>query len=512
MAFLRQMLGPHRGGPKIPKISFILWKRLADDTAMSQYAYDLVVIGSGPSGQKAAIQARKLGKRTIVVDANRQIGGNCLHDGTIPSKSFREAIMHLSGWRERSHYGQAYTVKQNIEFSDLTDRTTGIETEIEQTIRSQLLRNKVEILHGMASLIDAHTVQVTAGDTARMLSTDKIIIAVGTRPWRPNTFQFDNGIILDSNDILRMEQIPKTLTVVGGGVIGCEYGSMFAALGVKVTIVEQRNSILGFLDSELIDSLVYNLRQQKACIITGDKVIHCCASPDGRAVTYLESGRRVVSDQLLVSAGRVGNIEGLGLEPLGIETDARGNIRVNKCFQTTCDNVYAVGDVIGSPALASTGMEQGRRAACHAFGLHDNAMNIPLPFGIYAIPEIASVGATEAELRATKTPYEYGIARFSELERGRIIGDNVGLLKLLFHRSSLQLLGVHIIGEAATELIHVGQTVIGFQGGIDYFVNAVFNYPTLAQAYKTAALDGWNKILATEGLPDEIPLIDAELH
>lgn len=480
--------------------------------SMSNYAYDMVIIGSGPSGQKAAIQASKLGKRTIVIDANKEVGGNCLHDGTIPSKSFREAIMHLSGYRERSHYGQAYTVKQNIEFRDLTDRTDGIETEIEQTIRSQLLRNKVEILHGRASIVDAHTVRVSSGDTDRMLITDKIIIAVGTRPWRPSTFEFDNGIILDSNDILRMTCIPKTLTVVGGGVIGCEYGSMFAALGVKVSIVEQRGSILGFLDGELIESLVYNLRQQKTSVITGDKVVHCCASPDGRAVTYLESGRRLVSEKLLVSAGRVGNTEGLGLETVGITADARGTIKVNNYFQTSVENIYAVGDVIGAPALASTGMEQGRRAACHAFGLTDSAMSIPLPFGIYAIPEIACVGATEAELRATKTPYEYGIARFSELERGRIIGDNVGLLKILFHRSTLQLLGVHIIGEGATELIHIGQTVLGFQGGIDYFVNAVFNYPTLSQAYKTAALDGWNKVLATEGLPDEVPFKDVELH
>lgn len=476
------------------------------------YAYDLVVIGSGPSGQKAAIQARKLGKRVAVVDPNPSIGGNCLHDGTIPSKSFREAIMHLSGYRERSHYGAAYTVKQNIEMIDLTDRSHGIEVEIEQTIRSQLLRNKAEIILGRASLVDAHTVKVSCEDTERMLTTDKVIIAVGTRPWRPGSFEFGNGIIMDSDDVLRMTQIPKSLTVVGGGVIGCEYGSMFAALGVKVTIVEQRNSILGFLDAELIESLVYNLRQQKTCIITGDKVTHCCSSPDGRAVTYLESGRRIVSERLLVSAGRVGNVEGLGLDSVGIESDSRGLIKVNKYFQTVQPNIYAVGDVVGSPALASTGMEQGRRAACHAFGLQDSSMQIPLPFGIYSIPEIAMVGATEAELRATKTPYEYGIARFSELERGKIIGDNVGVLKLLFHRQTLQLLGVHIIGEGATELVHIGQTVLGFGGCIDYFVNAVFNYPTLSQAYKTAALDGWNKIVATEGLPDEVPAKELDLH
>ena len=475
-------------------------------------SFDLVVIGSGPSGQKAAIQARKLGKRVAIVDADHKMGGNCLHDGTIPSKSFREAIMHLSGYRERSHYGAAYTVKQNIEMSDLTDRTGDIEVEIEQTIRSQLSRNKAEIVNGLASFIDQNTIKVTTEDTERILIAEKIVIAVGTRPWRPGNFEFGNGVILDSNDILTMDRIPKSLTVVGGGVIGCEYGSMFATLGVKVTIVEQRNSILGFLDSELIDSLVYNLRQQKTCIITGDKVIHCCASPDGRAVTYMESGRRIVSDRLLVSAGRVGNVEELGLDRVGIESDSRGLIKVNKHFQTTQPNIYAVGDVVGSPALASTGMEQGRRAACHAFGMHESGMNIPLPFGIYSIPEIAMVGATEAELRATKTPYEYGIARFGELERGKINGDVTGVLKLLFHRQTLQLLGVHVIGESATELVHIGQTVLGFGGGIDYFVNAVFNFPTLSQSYKTAALDGWNKVVATEDLPDESPASDRELH
>ena len=479
---------------------------------MEHYDYDLVIIGCGPSGQKAAIQALKLGKKVAIIDKHKHVGGNCLRDGTIPSKSFREAIMHLSGYKERKHYGQAYRVKQNIKISDLTDRTGGIEKDIEQTIRSQLLRNQAEILIGPASFRDAHTVVVKTADTERVLYADKIIIATGTRPWRPDTFQFDGNTIVDSDGILRMDRIPKTLTVVGGGVIGCEYGSMFSALGVKVTIVEQRDTILGFVDRELIDSLVYRLRQQKACIITGDKVLSCCVSPDGRAVTYLESGRRIVSEKLLVSAGRSGNVEALALENVGLTPNARGLLQVNKHFQTEIDNIYAVGDVIGFPALASTGMEQGRRAACHAFGLTDAQMDIPLPYGIYSIPEIGMVGYTEAQLRKEKIPYEYGIGRFSELERGKIIGDESGVLKLLFHRATLQLLGVHIIGEGATELVHLGQTVMGFQGGIDYLVNAVFNYPTLSTVYKTAALDGWNKIISTDGLPDEVPFMDFELH
>lgn len=475
-------------------------------------SFDLLVIGSGPGGQKAAIQALKLGKRVAVIDKNPALGGNCLHDGTIPSKSFREAIMHLSGYRERSHYGQAYRVKQNIEMKDLTDRTESINKDIEQTIRSQLLRNKSELITGFASFIDPHTVRVSYENTERIIEGDKIVIATGTSPWRPDSFEFDGKIILDSDDILRMNKIPGSLTVVGGGVIGCEYGSMFSALGVKVSILEQRDSILSFLDKEIVDSLTHTLRQQKTAIITGDKVLKCCISPDGRAVTYLESGRRIVSQVLLVSAGRIGNVSGLNLEAIEVESNARGLISVNAHFQTSQPHIYAVGDVIGVPALASTSMEQGRRAAGHAFHLTEHNFNIPLPYGIFSIPEIGMVGATENDLKSKKIPYEIGIARFNELERGKIIGDRQGVLKLLFHRNTLQLLGVHIIGDGATEMIHIGQTIMGFQGGIDYLVNAAFNYPTLSQVYKTAALDGWNKIVASDGLPDEIPYDDLEIH
>lgn len=477
-----------------------------------KYDYDMVVIGSGPGGQKAAIQGVKLGKKVAIVDSNPLVGGVCLHDGTIPSKSFREAIMHLSGYRERAHYGKAYRVKENVTMLDLTKHSQGIVIELEQTMRHQMTRNKVEVIHGFASLVDSHHVKVKKDNLERVLNTEFIVIATGTRPWHPPGFEFDCDTILDSDSILRMHAIPKSLTVVGGGVIGCEYGSMFAALGIKVTIVEARGSVLGFLDRELIESLTYNLRQQKTTVLINEKVVRCCLAPDGRAVTYLESGKRLVSDKLLVSAGRVGNSEGLNLEAVGIKVEPRGLIKVNEKYQTSVDNIYAVGDVIGSPSLASTSIEQGRRAAGHAFGLRETSLSLALPYGIYSIPEIGMVGKTEHELSEAKVPYETGIARFSEIERGRIIGDNVGLLKILFHRNTLQLLGVHIIGEGATELVHIGQTVMGFQGGIDYLVQAVFNYPTLAQSYKTAALDGMNKIIATQGLPDEAPYMGYELN
>jgi NAD(P) transhydrogenase len=471
------------------------------------HRYDLVVIGSGPGGQKAAIQAAKLRKKVAVVDANPFVGGVCLHDGTIPSKSFREAIIHLSGYKERSHYGRAYRVKHNVEMSDLTHRSSGIVTDCEQTIRSQLLRNSIDIITGFGSIKDPNTIRVVNGNREDILFTDYVVIATGTRPWHPPGFDFDHKVILDSDSVLHMESIPRSLSVVGGGVIGCEYGSMFAALGIKVTILEAREEILNFVDKELVDSFVYKLREQKTQIIVNDKVVRCQRSPDGRAITYLESGKRVVTQALLVSAGRIGNIEGLNLENIGVDHDDRGRIIVNDHFQTSIENIYAVGDVIGYPALASTSQEQGRRASMHAFELSDRGMGIPVPYGIYTIPEISMVGKTEKELSEERIPYEIGIGRFSEVERGKIIGDDSGVLKILFHRGSLQVLGVHIIGEGASELIHIGQTVMGFQGGIDYLAHAVFNYPTLAGSYKIAALDGMNKIIATHGLPDDVPVI-----
>lgn len=472
---------------------------------MQRNEYDLVIIGSGPGGQKAAIQAGKLGKNVLVIDEKGKLGGICLHDGTIPSKSFREAIIHLSGYKERSHYGRAYRVKDQITMEDLTNRTNGIVNSIEQTIRSQLSRNNIEYVLGRASIISPHEVKFSYRNKEQVVTTDKIVIATGTRPFHPKCFDFDGKVILDSDSILHMQKIPKSMSIVGGGVIGCEYGTMFATLGVKVTIVEARSQLLGFVDKELVDTLVYKLREQKALVITDDKVVRCSKSPDGRAVTYLESGKRVVTDVLLVSAGRQGNVLGLGLEELGIEVSDRGIISVNENYQTSVPNIYAVGDVIGSPALAATAIEQGRAAACHAFDLKEHSPKLPIPYGIYTIPEIAMVGKTEAELSKEKIPYEVGIARFSEVERGKIVGEDSGVLKVLFHRGTLQVLGVHVIGDNAAELIHVGQAIMCFEGGIDTLAHMIFNYPTLSQAYKTAALDGLNKVIAAAGLPDEDP-------
>ncbi|MCB0320238.1 MAG: Si-specific NAD(P)(+) transhydrogenase [Bdellovibrionales bacterium] len=468
-----------------------------------EYDYDFLVIGSGPGGQKAAIQAAKLGKRTGIIDYNPFIGGVCLHDGTIPSKSFREAILHLSGYRERAHYGEAYRVKNHVCMKDLTDRCSAITADIEQTVRSQLIRNNVDIIEGFGSFISAHEVRVKNGPREQILSSEYLLISTGTRPRRPSSFEFDGDVILDSDGILHMKRLPKSLCIVGGGVIGCEYGSMFSALGIKVTIVEARDRILGFVDQELIDNLVYTLRSQKATIILNDKVTRTAVSPDGRAVTYLESGKRIVTEKLLISAGRVPNTEKLNLDLLTIERDERGNIKVNENFQTNHSHIYAVGDVIGMPALASTAIEQGRGAACHAFGLPEKANLEFLPYGIFTVPEIGMIGKTERELSEARVPYEIGIARFSEVEKGKILGDTTGVLKLLFHRNTRKVLGIHIIGHSATEHIHIGQMLMSFDGTIDHLVHSVFNFPSLCQAYKTAALDGLNKVISTQNLPEE---------
>lgn len=475
-----------------------------------KYDYDLLVIGSGPGGQKAAIQAAKLGKKAAVIDYNPYVGGVCLHDGTIPSKSFREAILHLSGYHERSHYGKAYRVKERVTMSDLTSRCGGITRDIEQTVRSQLLRNNIDLLEGYGSFIGPHEVKVAKGPKEELYTAEYIVIATGTRPRRPNSFEFGDNVILDSDGILHMEKLPKSLCIVGGGVIGSEYGSMFSALGIKVTIVEARDRILGFVDRELVEALVHQLRSQKAVVITDDKVIKTAVSPDGRAVTYLESGKRIVSEKLLVSAGRIPNVERLQLDVVGIETTDRNNIIVNEHNQTQVPHIYAVGDVIGFPALASTSLEQGRLAACHMFGVRDRSYEAPQTYGIFTVPEIGMVGKTEQELSTAKIPYEFGISRFNEVEKGKIVGDNSGFLKLLFHRNTLQILGVHIIGHEATEHIHVGQMVMGFQGTIDHLAHNIFNYPSLCQAYRTAALDGLNKVIATQDLPDEVPVADEQ--
>ena len=466
------------------------------DTDSKSYDYDMLVIGSGPSGQKAAVQAAKLRKRVAVVEASRVVGGVWSNSGTIPSKSFREAVMYLSGFRERSIYGSAYRVKSRITMSDLTYRIESIVRHENQVIEDQLSRNRIEIFRGFASFVDPHTIRIENDGSSMTKTARFIVVAVGTRPHHPPGFENDGDKILDSDDVLGMKELPRNLVVVGGGIIGVEYASMFAVLGVRVTVIEARKELLSFVDREIVESLQYHLRNLGITLRLGEEVSNVARRADGQVETNLKSGKKVVSESVLISAGRQGATDRMNCESVGLAPDKYGRIKVNEFFQSEIPHIYAVGDVVGFPSLASTGMRQGRTAACHAFSVTDSSTTIPLPYGIYTIPEISLVGETEDSLTAQQVPYESGISRYKEIARGHLIGDELGMLKILFHRETRQLLGVHIIGEGATEIIHVGQAVLYLKGGLDYLLDCVFNNPTLSECYKVAALDGMNKIRA----------------
>lgn len=459
------------------------------------YEYDLLVIGSGPSGQKAAVQAAKLKKKVAIVEMNRDLGGVCTNTGTIPSKSFREAVLYLTGFRERSLYGSAYRVKSRISMEDLTYRISAtVQQEIE-IIDLQLRRNNIDVIYGQARFEDPHSVSIEHTDgTNTVLSAAFIVIAVGTHPYHPPGFDLQHPKVLDSDRILALEEIPTSLTVIGGGIVGCEYASWFALLGIKVTLIEARPALLSFADAEIADALVEHLSLMGMDIELGHGVQTVRERPDGQLETVLDDGKIIVSDSVLVSAGRQGATSGLGLEQVNIVPNAYGRISVNEHFQTSMSHIYAVGDVIGFPALASSGMSQGRAAARHMFGLPDELVTIPLPYGIWTIPEISMVGETEASLQEKGIPYEIGRAQYREIARGMLIGDETGMLKLLFHRSTLEILGIHIIGEGATEILHLGQAVLHLGGTLHYFTAGVFNYPTLGECYRVAALDGFNKV------------------
>lgn len=457
--------------------------------------YDLLVIGCGPAGQRAAVQAAKLGKSVAIIDRLEVVGGNCVNTGTIPSKSFKEAVLYLSGYRQRSIYGSGYRVKSDIEMEDLTFRCNRIMQIEVDIIRDQLRRNRVDVLTGSARFSDANTLEITNYEGKKIKKTAHfIIIAVGAKPYHPPGIDFDGKTVCDSDDILHIPRLPRKMTIVGGGVIGTEYGSMFAALGVHVTIVDTRDRLLGFVDREISENLQFHLRSMGVTLRLTEEVSTCSLRDDGQVVTQLKSGKVLLSDTVLFSAGRRSSTEELGLEKIGVKMGERGLIFVNSEYQTSVPNIYAAGDVIGFPALAATSSAQGRMATISAFGVKESLFEAPLPFGIYAIPEISYVGFNEQELTEQNAPYEVGIARFKEIARGQLIGDDHGLLKLLFHRETEEILGVHIIGESATELIHIGQAVIALKGGLRYLRDTVFNYPTLAECYKVAALDGYNKI------------------
>jgi NAD(P) transhydrogenase len=456
--------------------------------------FDMIVLGSGPAGQRAAIQAAKSGKRVAVVERREVVGGTCINTGTIPSKTMREAVLHLSGYNYQNIYGVNYRVKEKISMADLAFRVQHvIRTEIDVT-QAQLSRNNIEMLFGCGRFLDPHTIRVEGPRGAADYGAGVVIIATGTKPAVSPKVPFNGRNIINSDQVLDMREIPKTLIVVGGGVIGVEYTCMFATLGVRVILVEKRPRLLEFADAEMVEALSYHLRDSRVTLRLNEEVSNVEDMPDSTVVANLESQKKIAGDALLYAVGRQGNVDELNLAAAGLEADARGRIKVDADYRTSQPHIYAVGDVIGFPSLASVSMEQGRIAAAHACNVSVHSNPAMYPYGIYTIPEISFIGKTEEQLTEEDVPYEVGVAYYREIARGQIRGDTTGRLKLAFHRDTHELLGVHIIGEGAAELLHIGQAVMAFHGKVDYFVDTVFNYPTLAECYKAAAFNGLNKL------------------
>ena len=456
--------------------------------------YDLLVIGSGPAGQRAAIQGAKSGKRVALIEKREVIGGACINTGTIPSKTMREAVLHLSGYNYQNVYGVNYRVKEKITMADLAFRVQHvIKTEIDVT-QAQLSRNGIEVITGVASFLDPHHIRVEGSRGHSDFEAGVIIIATGTKPATSLKVPLNNRTIINSDQILLMPDIPKTMIVVGGGVIGVEYTCMFATLGSRIILIEKRPRLLEFADSEMVEALSYRLRDSRVTLRLNEEVESVEATPDGGVVANLQSKKKISGDALLYAVGRQGNVDELNLGAACIEADARGRILVDADYRTKQPHIYAVGDVIGFPSLASVSMEQGRIAAAKAFGLPVHSNPASYPYGIYTIPEISFIGKTEEQLTQEDVPYEVGIAYYREIARGQIMGDTTGRLKLIFHRETKELLGVHIIGDGAAELLHIGQAVFILKGTVEYFVDTVFNYPTLAECYKAAAFNGLNKL------------------
>jgi len=454
--------------------------------------YALIVVGSGPGGQRAAIQAAKFGKRAALIEKLEVIGGTAINTGTIPSKTIREAVLHLSGYQYQSIYGVNYRVKEPITMSDLSFRALNvIKTEID-VIRAQLSRNGIDVVTGTASFLDPHHMQVTSSRGQTEFEADNIVIATGTKPAVSPLVPFNDKTIIN---ILRMPEIPKSMIVVGGGVIGVEYVCMFATLGVRVTLIEKRPRLLEFADAEMVEALCYHLRDRRVTLRLNEEVESVEETPDRLVVANLRSKKKVSGEALLYAVGRQGNVDELNLAGGGLEADARGRITVDENYRTKQPHIFAVGDVIGFPSLGSVSMEQGRIAAARAFGIPTNSNRANYPYGIYTIPEISFIGKTEEQLTDEGVPYEVGMAYFREIARGQIRGDTTGRLKLIFDPTSKKLLGVHIIGEGASELLHIGQAVFALNGTVEYFVDTVFNYPTLAECYKAAAFNGLNKLV-----------------
>ncbi|MFL0691516.1 MAG: Si-specific NAD(P)(+) transhydrogenase [Agrobacterium tumefaciens] len=457
--------------------------------------YDFVVIGSGPAGRRAAIQAAKLEKKVLVIEKGTRVGGVSVHTGTIPSKTLRETALNLTGWRERGFYGRSYRVKQEINADDLRRRLLiTLDHEVE-VLEHQFSRNRVQQMRGTARFIDAHTLEVTKEDgEVLQVQAQSVLLAVGTRPFKPSHIPFDGVSIIDSDEILEIKELPRSMIVIGAGVIGIEYATIFSALDTVVTVVEPRDTMLDFIDKEIVEDFTYQLRDRNMKLIFG-QTVEGVEKVDGKCRVTLKNGRVLTAEMVLFAAGRVGAVDSLNLAAAGLEADNRGRLKVNpETFQTSVPNIYAAGDVVGFPSLASTSMEQGRIAARHAVGAPAHDPPQFFPYGIYAVPEISTCGLTEEEVIQRGIPYETGIAHFRETSRGHIMGLDSGMLKMIFSLKTRRLLGVHIVGEGATELVHIGQAVLNLKGTVEYFVENTFNYPTLAEAYKIAGLDAWNRM------------------
>lgn len=458
--------------------------------------YDLVVVGSGPAGRRAAIQAAKLEKRVLVIEKGSRVGGVSVHTGTIPSKTLRETALNLTGWRERGFYGRSYRVKQEISADDLRRRLLiTLDHEVD-VLEHQFARNRVQHMRGHASFVDVNTLEVVKDDGETLqVTTNAVLLAVGTKPFRPDYIPFDGKSIIDSDEILEIRQLPRSMIVIGAGVIGVEYATIFSALDTAVTLIEPRDTMLDFIDKEILQDFTYQLRDRNMKLIFGQPVETVEKDKSDKCRLTLKTGRTLSADMVLFAAGRMGATDTLNLAAIGLEADNRGRIKVDsETFQTAVPGIYAAGDVVGFPSLASTSMEQGRIAARHAVGVPAREPPQYFPYGIYAVPEISTCGLTEEEVQARGIPYECGIAHFRETSRGHIMGLDTGMLKMIFSLKTRRLLGAHIVGEGATELIHIGQAVLNLKGTVEYFVENTFNYPTLAEAYKIAGLDAWNRM------------------
>ena len=454
-----------------------------------QVEYDLVVIGTGPAGEKAAAQAAYFGKRVAAIERAAEPGGAGTHTGTVPSKTLREASMYLSGYRSRDMYGIAVELEPTATLPRLMSRKSAIEESESKRIQHNLDRHGVTCLRGIGGFLDSHTVLVANEDSARRVTASVILIATGSRPAHPEGIDFTDDLIHDSDEVLDIERIPSSLLILGAGVIGCEYACMFAALGVKVTLVDARDSLLTFLDHDMVEQLMISMRRLGVVIRLGLAWNTVRREGDGVVVAF-DKGEEISAEHLLYAAGREGRTHDLNLQSVGLQADRRGYLHVNERYETRVPNILAAGDVIGFPALAATSMEQGRVAVCHAFGFaYKKSVADLVPYGIYTIPEVSSFGETEATCREKGISFVAGSARYAENARGKIAGDTEGVLKLLVDRQTRRLVGVHVIGERATELVHIGQAVVHLGGTVDTFIEMVFNFPSLAEAYKYAAYE-----------------------